>query len=222
LSDEFDRDELNAMLEIVSGSETSLRRFCGTDNVVWALPIRTYAMLAHLEIVRCDEVENLSLIFRHAPQLQSLDLSDAHFGIFRQLDAYPNALPKLKSFRLVVYAMFPFEDSIIDYIHPAVAMQAMQTVIRFLHNKRGSLQRLNLHIDGTTSMDMHMLFEFLPSLTSLEVFGFAIYTEHMTEESFALCARSLPINLRMFSISLAWELDDLYVQEINPLVRKLS
>lgn len=217
-SDEFDDDDTRGVLALISANARTLTHLVGTDNVVWP-SLRAFSSLTHLEIVRCDQTDNLPLVFQHAPQLRSLDLPDAHPGVFRALVASPDTLPELESFRLSVVNSLALDDAMIGVDDPTPTdAGAYEAVFRFLESKRANLRRLALNVEGATHADVHRFIDFVRTLPRLDVLGVTIYSRHMSVLTFERFGDALSDRLQMFSVSFVWNLNDILVEEFLPLV----
>lgn len=154
----------------------TLRHLSIWRDGIWAIPLPVLSGLQELSMLDPSNLDRLGVIFAHCAQLRSLAIAcigaDCGLEVLAALQAAPNALPYLTSFKLVLSREAYFPDA--------------GPFIEFFQNKEG-MRRLDLQLNQpypfgdvdeyTRFLD---IFAQLPQLevAGLEVIGPALRLEH--------------------------------------------
>jgi hypothetical protein len=165
---------------------------------LWRIPIRVLENLSHLEIFLGQDMENITLIFMYAGRLEHLSVLglDSH-AIFSSFENYPNALPLLRSFKI----LSPYRGWQQD-----VGIEEFQflSMARFLRGKK--LRALDIHLWPQEWSSLEPFWDLLKQLPSLEVLGVTTRFGVFTRDNFLSFAMALPPRLSALRVSAEWDI----------------
>ncbi|KAL6302079.1 hypothetical protein BKA93DRAFT_737495, partial [Sparassis latifolia] len=88
----------------VEANAETLRELCVYGDLLWISPIRVLRDLTHLELVYAMHLDNISLLFHHSVQLESLTIMPPPLAgetVFQIFKSDPKALPHLTSLKII-------------------------------------------------------------------------------------------------------------------------
>jgi len=144
-------------------------------------------------------MENISLVLRYAPQLESLSvvgLDDR--AIFHLFEDHPNSLPSLRSFKI----LSPYREW-----QPDVDIEEPQflSLAHFLGGKK-ELRALDIHLWTQGWSSLSPFWDLIKQLPSLEVLGITTGVRVFTKDDFLSFAAVLPPRLSALRVSTQWDI----------------
>jgi hypothetical protein len=192
---------------LIDANGSSLRVLETEAMWIGQVPERIFGHLMDLEIDRVG-ADDLPLLLRQAPQLESLVLRDTSPGdVLDVLKGTRGHLPHLRSLALLPQDLGEeFTDEHADvfaaFLKETPYLRRLNLLVHFQENAESSLCRL---LEGIKTQ-----------CRQLETFGFHLGEDSpFCEEALAILARVLPLSLGAVSLSLPWDPSD----TTTPLVR---
>ena len=185
--------------DLVGGSESTVRSLSMCAKTLWQIPVRVFENLSHLDIFLGRDMENITLIFRHAGRLQSLSvlgLDDR--AIFTHFGDHPNSLPSLRSFKIIS----PYKEWQLDIDVDEVEFQSLAC---FLRGKK-DLRALDIHLWPEGWSSLAPFWDLLKELPSLEVLGITTGVWVFTKDDFLSFAAALPPRLSALRVNTQWDI----------------
>ena len=192
-------DHSDHVSSLVRDSESTLRSLSICAEPLWRVPVRVLGNLSHLEVFLGRDMENISLVLRYAPQLESLSvvgLDDR--AIFHLFEDHPNSLPSLRSFKI----LSPYREW-----QPDVDIEEPQflSLAHFLGGKK-ELRALDIHLWTQGWSSLSPFWDLIKQLPSLEVLGITTGVRVFTKDDFLSFAAVLPPRLSALRVSTQWDI----------------
>lgn len=164
----------------------TLRHLSIWRDAVWATPLRVLSGLHELSVMNPRSLDRLGVLFAHCTRLRSLaitaDGANCESEVLAALQAAPDALPHLTTFKLVLWGeAFVAEPS---------------PFITFFKNKK-AMRRLDLSLNYPFDrMDTYTRFlDVFAQLPQLEVVGLELNGELFWSDHLRLLDEGLPLGL---------------------------
>ncbi|KAI9060346.1 hypothetical protein FKP32DRAFT_1595425 [Trametes sanguinea] len=164
----------------------ALRRLWVQGTAIWFAPIRMLSGLQELCLLMPASLDGLILAFHHCTELRSFGLLALHrsraYELKSALEAMPNALPHLRSFKLIMYS-------------PSDSPALTSALHAFLRGKK-ELRRLDIQTRCVSEVDQEAPFyDILPTFPKLEVVGMKIKGMTSPQEDLKRLDARLPLGL---------------------------
>jgi hypothetical protein len=177
----------------------TLRSLCLPGHCIGELPVRTFTVLAELDICVFNTLNGLELVFHHAASLTSLSLTGLRdSSVFQMFRENPSAFPCLTSFRL-----FAEVDTTQDH---------WDALSEFLHGR--NIRRLDIDL-WAPWIQVSSILPVIGNLHTLQTLGLNVGHEVLEVGDLAHLASQLPATLQTVGIRLP---DDIKAHTLSPLV----
>lgn len=197
-SDSFSLDHSHHLNRLVGVSESTISSLSICSLPLWRIPIRVFENLSHLEIFLGQDMENVALTFLYLGQLEHLSVLGLDGrAIFSLFENYPDALPSLRSFKI----LSPFRGWQQDL---GVEESHFLSMARFLRGKK--LRALDIHLWLQDWTSLEPFWDLLKQLPSLEVLGVTTRLGVFTREDFLSFAMALPPQLSALRVNAQWDI----------------
>ena len=195
----FSLDHPDHAKALVDASETTVRSLSICAEPLWRVPIRVFGNLSRLEIFLGQDVENITLIFRYAGQLEHLSILgiDNH-AIFSPFEDHPDSLPSLRSLKIMSPSTVWRPEMDIEEVQ-------LHIIARFLRDKK-ELRALDIHLWPHEWPSLSPFWDFLKQLPSLEVLGITTGVGVFTKDDFLSFATALPPRLSALRVGAQWDI----------------
>lgn len=186
---------------LIGDSESTVRSLSICAEPLWRVPVRVFENLSHLDIFLGQDMENIALIFRYAPQLESLSILGLdNRAIFHTFEDHPDSLSSLRSFKI----MSPYREWQLDM---DIEEPQFLSLARFLGGKK-ELRALDIHLWPRGWSSLSPFWDLLKQLPSLEVLGITTGVRVFTKDDFISFATALPPRLSALRVSAQWDISE--------------
>lgn len=166
----------------------NLRHLSLWRDAVWATPLRAFSGLHELSVMNPRSLDRLGVLFARCTQLRSLAITaggaNCESEVLAALQAAPDALPHLTTFKLVLWGEAFVADP--------------SPFITFFHNKKG-MRWLDLSLNysfARDDMDTYTRFlDVFARLPQLEVVGLELQGQGFCSKHLQLLDERLPLGL---------------------------
>lgn len=182
---ELDAHGSAAVNGLLDGVAPTLARLSISGDAIWRrASFSCFRSLQEMELIFTSTFGGLHNVLAHCTTITSLTLlpsSSAH-QLFAALDAHPNALPCLTTFKFLNHMQL---EMVLD--------AHVQALCKFLQNKK-HLRRLDVLLDGPERAEI-LLLESLSALRSIEVLGIDFVRYDWQPEDILAFERVIPPRL---------------------------
>lgn len=177
----------------------TLRYLTLPGDSIWDAPQHVFSGLHELSLHNPASLEDISVILHHCSQLQTLNLRidnwDCNAELFAALEAAPDSLPHLTSFK------FLCDDMIFDF-----GFRPFTTFFK----KKPMMRRLDLRFEHLLEDvdELACFLDIFAGLPRLEVIGLRLECADFTHEHMRLFDARLPLHLSALLLAWAFDPDD--------------
>lgn len=185
--------------DLIGSSESTVSSLSICAESLWQAPARVFENLSHLDIFLGQDMDNIALIFRYAGQLESLSILGLDSrGVFPHFENHPDALPSLRSFKIM---------SLYWGWQPDFAVEEPEflSLASFLRGKK-ELRMLDIHLWLQGWSSFGPFWDLLKQLPSLETLGVTTGVGVFSKGDFLSFATALPPKLSALRVNAQWDI----------------